>query len=123
MGLTPKPHSSGGKERLGGISKMGNPTLRSLLVCGATSVLRRVKGTQQSAAMASDPFGAAAFQGRRGRARQQDGEDYLGAAHQGRDISKYWCGKRRSTRLSRTTTRTVDWPVRRRTEARCTIRR
>lgn len=37
LGLTPKPHSSGGKERLGGISKMGNPTLRSLLVCGATS--------------------------------------------------------------------------------------
>ena len=40
LGLTPKPHSSGGKERLGGISKMGNSTLRSLLVVGATSVLR-----------------------------------------------------------------------------------
>lgn len=25
VGLTPRPHSSGGKERLGGISKMGNP--------------------------------------------------------------------------------------------------
>lgn len=43
LGLTPRPHSSGGKERLGGISKMGNPTLRSLLVLGATSVLRHVK--------------------------------------------------------------------------------
>jgi len=48
LGLTPKSHSSGGKERLGGISKMGNPTLRSLLVCGATSVLRRVKGNEKA---------------------------------------------------------------------------
>ncbi len=48
LGLTPKSHSSGGKERLGGISKMGNPTLRSLLVCGATSVLRRAKGNDKA---------------------------------------------------------------------------
>jgi transposase len=44
LGLTPKPHSSGGKERLGRISKMGNPMLRSLLVVGATSVLRHARG-------------------------------------------------------------------------------
>ena len=61
LGLTPKPHSSGGKERLGGISKMGNPTLRSLLVCGATSVLRRVKGNEKAprwliALLARRPF-------------------------------------------------------------------
>ena len=43
MGLTPKPHSSGGKERLGSILKMGNATLRTLLVVGATSVLRHVR--------------------------------------------------------------------------------
>ena len=41
--LTPKPHSSGGKERLGKISKMGNTTLRTLLVLGATTVLRHVR--------------------------------------------------------------------------------
>lgn len=46
LGLTPKPHSSGGKERLGRISKMGNPTLRSLLVLGAMSVLRRAKNAE-----------------------------------------------------------------------------
>lgn len=46
LGLTPKPCSSGGKERLGGISKMGNPMLRSLLVLGAASVLRRVKANE-----------------------------------------------------------------------------
>ncbi|WP_374207794.1 IS110 family transposase [Bradyrhizobium sp. 190] len=40
LGLTPRSHSSGGKERLGRISKMGNPELRALLVVGATAVLR-----------------------------------------------------------------------------------
>ena len=35
LGLTPKPHSSGGKERLGRISKMGNRYLRKLLYLGA----------------------------------------------------------------------------------------
>lgn len=40
LGLTPKPHSSGGKERLGRISKQGNPMLRQLLVLGATARLR-----------------------------------------------------------------------------------
>jgi len=43
IGLTPKAHSSGGKERLGRISKMGNPELRSLLTTGAASVLRHVQ--------------------------------------------------------------------------------
>lgn len=37
IGLTPKPHSSGGKERLGRISKMGNRYLRRLLFLGALS--------------------------------------------------------------------------------------
>ena len=40
LGLTPKQNSSGGKERLGGISKMGDKYLRTLLVVGATSVMR-----------------------------------------------------------------------------------
>jgi transposase len=35
IGLTPKPHSTGGKERLGRISKMGNKYLRRLLYLGA----------------------------------------------------------------------------------------
>ena len=41
LGLVPRQNSSGGKDRLGGISKMGNGTLRRLLVVGATSVIRR----------------------------------------------------------------------------------
>ncbi len=35
LGLTPKPHSSGGKDRLGRISKAGNRYLRRLLYLGA----------------------------------------------------------------------------------------
>lgn len=36
LGLTPRPHSSGGKERLGGISKQGDGDIRRLLVVGAS---------------------------------------------------------------------------------------
>ena len=39
LGLTPKQNSSGGKHRLGRISKMGNRYLRKLLVVGAHAVL------------------------------------------------------------------------------------
>lgn len=40
IGLTPKAHSSGGKERLGTISKCGNRQLRTLLIIGATSIVK-----------------------------------------------------------------------------------
>jgi transposase len=40
VGLTPKEHSTGGKQRMGGISRAGNERLRVLLVVGATSVIR-----------------------------------------------------------------------------------
>ena len=43
LGLTPLQHSSGGKERLGRISKMGDKYLRRLLVVGMTSLIRRAK--------------------------------------------------------------------------------
>jgi len=43
LGLTPKQHSSGGKERLLGISKRGDRYLRSVLIHGARAVLRTAK--------------------------------------------------------------------------------
>jgi transposase len=43
LGLVPRQHSSGGKERLLGISKRGDPYLRRLLVHGARSVVYRAK--------------------------------------------------------------------------------
>jgi transposase len=41
LGLTPLNNSSGGKERVGRISKMGDQYLRRLLVTGMTSLVRR----------------------------------------------------------------------------------
>lgn len=41
LGLVPRQNSSGGKDRLGRISKRGDGYLRKLLVVGATSVIRR----------------------------------------------------------------------------------
>ena len=43
IGLVPRQNSSGGKERLGGITKQGNRYLRQLLVVGAMAVLRYAK--------------------------------------------------------------------------------
>lgn len=40
LGLVPRQNSSGGKDRLGGISKMGDRYLRHLLVIGATAIVR-----------------------------------------------------------------------------------
>jgi len=48
LGLTPRQNSSGGKEKLGAITRQGNRYIRKMLVTGATSVLRvagKRKGT------------------------------------------------------------------------------
>src|SRR6202171_176606 len=43
VGLVPKQHSSGGKDRLGSISKQGDRYLRSLFTAGALAVIRYAK--------------------------------------------------------------------------------
>lgn len=43
LGLVPRQHSTGGKERLLGISKRGNSYIRTLLVHGARAVMRHCK--------------------------------------------------------------------------------
>jgi transposase len=40
MGLTPRQHSTGGKQRLGKTSKMGQRDLRRLLIVGAMATVR-----------------------------------------------------------------------------------
>jgi transposase len=50
LGLVPRQNSTGGKIRLGGISKRGNPYLRRLLINGASANLLRSKATN------SDPW-------------------------------------------------------------------
>jgi transposase len=49
LGLTPKEHSTGGRQRLGGISRAGNERLRQLLVLGAMAVIRYAKPGSKSA--------------------------------------------------------------------------
>jgi transposase len=43
IGLVPKQHSSGGKDKLGSISKQGDRYLRSLFMAGALAVIRYAK--------------------------------------------------------------------------------
>jgi transposase len=43
MGLTPKDHSTAGRQRLGVITRAGDETLRSLMVVGATAVIQQVR--------------------------------------------------------------------------------
>lgn len=61
LGLTPRQYSTGGKTRLGHITKRGDAYLRTLFVMGARSVLQR-------AARETDPLSrwAYAVQARRG---------------------------------------------------------
>ena len=40
LGLTPLQHSTGGKQKLGAISKMGERTLRRLLIIGSSAVVQ-----------------------------------------------------------------------------------
>ncbi len=45
LGLTPQEHSTGGKQRMGGISRAGNERLRALLVSGAMAVIQATERT------------------------------------------------------------------------------
>ena len=49
LGLTPREASTGGKQRLGAITKQGDQTLRRLLVLGATAWLRQVQAHPEKA--------------------------------------------------------------------------
>jgi transposase len=87
IGLVPKQHSSGGKDRLGSISKQGDRYLRSLFTAGALAVIRCAKDPWLPAsALAYRIAGAPADQGCRHRARQQNRPNGLGNDGQGRAL-------------------------------------
>ena len=77
LGLTPRQNSTGGKEKLGAITKQGNRYLRKMLV-GCTSALRVAANAtaprRLDRGVASEKAGALG----RGGARQQAGENLLG---------------------------------------------
>lgn len=49
LGLVPKERSTGGKQRLGAISRAGDERLRQLLVLGATAVIGQIRPGRQAA--------------------------------------------------------------------------
>ena len=49
LGLVPLQHATGGKQRLGKISRAGNQRLRQWLVVGATAVIRHTRPDQPGA--------------------------------------------------------------------------
>ena len=53
IGLTPKNHSTAGKVRLGVITRAGDEGLRSVLVAGATAVIRHLGNARSQSALAS----------------------------------------------------------------------
>ena len=89
IGLVPKQHSSGGKDRLGSISKQGDRYLRGLFVAGALSVIRyaKIHGTKHrpwlTALLARKPTKVAAI-----ALGQQASADGLGHDGQGRAIQE-----------------------------------
>jgi transposase len=48
LGITPREHSTAGRQRLGKISREGDEGLRRLLVLGATAVIRQVGRRRQA---------------------------------------------------------------------------
>ncbi|MBV9720275.1 MAG: IS110 family transposase [Candidatus Eremiobacteraeota bacterium] len=49
LGLTPREHSTGGRQHLGGISRAGDERLRQLLVVGAMAVIRHARPGSKTA--------------------------------------------------------------------------
>lgn len=94
LGLGPRQHSTGGKQRLGATTKMGERSLRRLLIIGANSVIikRHVhastrQGTWLGAMLSRKPSMPVA-----GGAGQQDGAHRLGPDGPGRRLPVSGCG-------------------------------
>ena len=85
----PKQHSSGGKEKLGSISKQGDRYLRSLFTAGALAVIRyaKIHGTKHrpwlTALLARRPTKVAAIALANKIAQNGLGDDGQGRALQG----------------------------------------
>jgi len=82
LGLVPRQASSGGKDRLLGISKRGDGYLCSLLIHGARSVIRHIRRRLQAGQPGGNPWGGssvAALPSQRGSCGtgQKDGENRL----------------------------------------------
>jgi len=81
LGLVPRQSGTGGRVRLLGISKRGDPYLRTLLIHGARAALKQQSRADRCARPLAQRAARATAQERRARgAREQDGTHDLGAA-------------------------------------------
>jgi transposase len=96
IGLVPGQYSSGGKTRLGKITKSADAYLRSLLIMGARAVLNAAKNKTDSVSR-----WAVALEQRAGywkavvATRGEEREDGLGNAQARREVHDAWLSKRR----------------------------
>lgn len=99
LGLAPLQKSTGGKHKLGAISKMGDRTLRRLLIIGGMAVIKQAaRRGAPKVLLAGTDAGAQTADAGGGRARQQDGADRLGASHEAGELQ----GSGRGHGVSRT---------------------
>ena len=87
IGIVPREDSTGGKQKLGPISKQGDRYLRRILVVGACAVLRYARHTAGEVSLAHTTSRSQTVQSGRGGACQQDGAHRLGSTGQGRHLS------------------------------------
>ena len=86
IGLVPREGSTGGKHKLGPISKQGDQYLRRILVVGARGIETRA-AAPGAVSVADGASCSQTVQGRGGGPCQQDGAHRLGVAGQGRHLS------------------------------------
>ena len=99
LGLVPRQHSTGGKPKLGKISKMGQRDLRRLLVVGAMADDRLGGATRHEGPLAGPDAGAQTTHAGRGGAGQPHGAHRLGADDEERILPR--AGRHRLSRRSR----------------------
>ena len=87
LGLVPRQRSTGGKQRLGRISRLGDKYIRQLLIVGAQTVLLRSKAARSDAWIQGLAGETTPPRGRRGSG-QQDGAHRLGRWRTGRTIGR-----------------------------------
>ena len=78
LGLTPLQRSTGGKQKIGATSKMGERTIRRLLIIGRARSCACVRTRRAKGFVAGADAGAQASHARDRRVGQQDRSDRLG---------------------------------------------
>jgi len=87
IGIVPREDSTGGKHKLGPISKRGDQYLRRILVVGAHAVLKRARHQPEKYPWVTRLLERQTVQGRGCGGCQQDGARRLGVVGQGRQLS------------------------------------